>query len=80
MPVTLPVTPSSMNYASAVFAGFAVISIAWYFIHARKAFKGPPVTAEEVGVVSGKAVVDPENASGDVLSSTVEPKKTFLGE
>lgn len=80
MPVTLPVTPPSMNYASAVFAGFAVISIAWYFIHARKAFKGPPVTAEEVGVVSGKAVVDPENASGDVLSSTVEPKKTFLGE
>lgn len=32
-----------MNYASVVFAGFAVISIAWYFVRGRKSFTGPPV-------------------------------------
>jgi hypothetical protein len=61
MPVTLPVDPSSMNYASCVFAGFAVISVVWYFIRGRKAFTGPPVPADvdvsgDVGVVKGQAV------------------------
>ncbi|RSL46525.1 hypothetical protein CEP54_013800 [Fusarium duplospermum] len=42
MPMVLPVTPSSMNYASVVLVGFATISAAWYFIHARKVYKGPP--------------------------------------
>ncbi|KAH0103948.1 putative GABA permease, partial [Aureobasidium melanogenum] len=65
MPVTLPVDPSTMNYASVVFAGFAVISIVWYFIRGRKAFTGPPVPADvdvssEVGVVKGQAL-DPED-------------------
>lgn len=41
MPVSIPVTAESMNYASVVFAGFAVISAAWYAIHGRKNFKGP---------------------------------------
>ncbi|KAG9913912.1 hypothetical protein KCU98_g23269, partial [Aureobasidium melanogenum] len=54
-----------MNYASVVFAGFAVISIVWYFIRGRKAFTGPPVPADvdvssEVGVVKGQAI-DPED-------------------
>lgn len=75
MPVTLPVTASSMNYASVVFAGFGSISIAWYVVHARKAFKGPPVTGEEIdGVVTGTAIVDAESGSAEV--DTVEPKKT----
>lgn len=43
MPVTLPVDKSSMNYASAVFAGFAAISVIYYAVSARKGFKGPPV-------------------------------------
>ncbi|KAJ5940846.1 hypothetical protein N7516_001014 [Penicillium verrucosum] len=47
MPVTLPVTPESMNYASVVFAGFGGISIFWYFIYARKHFTGPPVSGDE---------------------------------
>ncbi|KAJ5158170.1 Acyl-CoA-binding protein ACBP [Penicillium coprophilum] len=47
MPVTLPVTPESMNYASVVFAGFAGISIFWYFVYARKHFTGPPVSSDE---------------------------------
>lgn len=41
MPVSLPVTASSMNYASVVFAGFAAISGIWYIVYARKNFKGP---------------------------------------
>ncbi|CRG89748.1 Amino-acid permease BAT1 [Talaromyces islandicus] len=51
MPVSLPVTASGMNYASVVFAGFAAISVLWYFVYARKKFTGPPVTADDVGVV-----------------------------
>ncbi|CAI7568073.1 unnamed protein product [Penicillium crustosum] len=47
MPVTLPVTAESMNYASVVFAGFGGISIFWYFIYARKHFTGPPVSGDE---------------------------------
>jgi amino acid transporter len=43
MPVSLPVEPATMNYASVVFAGFALISLAWYFIRGRKSFTGPPV-------------------------------------
>ncbi|EAS31412.3 amino acid permease [Coccidioides immitis RS] len=47
MPVSLPVTASSMNYASVVFAGFATISVVWYFVRARKVFKGPPVMVDD---------------------------------
>ena len=43
MPVSLPVTAASMNYASVVFAGFAAISVIWYFLRGRKSFTGPPV-------------------------------------
>ncbi|KAI5841447.1 GABA permease [Morchella snyderi] len=43
MPVAIPVTAPGMNYASVVFAGFTVVSAAWYFIRGRKAFKGPPI-------------------------------------
>ncbi|CZT19685.1 probable GABA permease [Ramularia collo-cygni] len=46
MPVSLPVTASSMNYASVVFMGFAAISLGWYFIRGRKTFTGPPVAAD----------------------------------
>jgi amino acid transporter len=58
MPVSLPVDPSSMNYASVVFAGFATIAIVWYFAYARKNFTGPPISREEGeghGVVVGQA-------------------------
>lgn len=50
-------TPSvGMNYASVVFASFASISIAWYFIRGRKAFTGPPVVQDLDPVVKGQAV------------------------
>ncbi|KUL87219.1 hypothetical protein ZTR_03296 [Talaromyces verruculosus] len=77
MPVSLPVTPSTMNYASVVFAGFATISVVWYFVYARRHFTGPPVIADlvdeigsdspgvGVGVVAEKAVVDAEGGEAE---------------
>jgi amino acid transporter len=58
MPTALPVTATTMNYASVVFAGFASISVVWYFIRGRKEFTGPPIPKDvdplDVGVVAGK--------------------------
>lgn len=39
MPQTLPVTAGSMNYASVVFVGFAVISAVWYAVAGRRGMK-----------------------------------------
>jgi amino acid transporter len=36
MPMALPVTPVSMNYAAVVFVGFMAISAVWYAVYARK--------------------------------------------
>jgi amino acid transporter len=44
MPTALPVTAITMNYASVVFVGFGAISAAWYFIWAKKVYKGPPAS------------------------------------
>lgn len=44
MPAVLPVDKSTMNYASVVFVGFAVISAAWYMLNGRLHYAGPPVT------------------------------------
>lgn len=52
-PVSLPVDPETMNYASVVFAGFAAVAIAWYFAYARKNFTGPPVNEEFEGTYAG---------------------------
>lgn len=43
-PAQLPVTPSSMNYTSVVFVGFATISVVYYAVRGRRRFHGPPVT------------------------------------
>ncbi|KAI1633635.1 amino acid/polyamine transporter I [Biscogniauxia mediterranea] len=43
MPTTVPITdPGLMNYASVVFVGFTVISVAWYVAWGRKHYTGPP--------------------------------------
>jgi hypothetical protein len=52
---------TSMNYASAVFAGFAAISMVWYVVWGRKHFSGPPILKSEmaeggVGVVRGHSI------------------------
>lgn len=64
MPVALPVTPKTMNYASVVFAGFAMVSVGWYFARARRDFKGPPVLANAVVEDDGVVVVVPEAKMG----------------
>lgn len=46
MPIAIPVTPISMNYASVVFIFFAAISVFWYVVRGRKTFTGPPVLAD----------------------------------
>lgn len=65
MPVSLPVEAATMNYASVVFAGFATISVVWYFIRGRKDFNGPPVPVDadplDIGVARGEvSVAEPE--------------------
>ncbi|KAK2739757.1 hypothetical protein FQN57_006454 [Myotisia sp. PD_48] len=42
MPTALPVTATSMTYASVVFVGFLALSAVWYLIYARTSYKGPP--------------------------------------
>ncbi|OAX37073.1 hypothetical protein K503DRAFT_823049, partial [Rhizopogon vinicolor AM-OR11-026] len=46
MPAVIPVTKSTMNYASVVFVGFGVISAVWYMINGRLHYTGPPITEE----------------------------------
>ncbi|KAK3617066.1 hypothetical protein LTR56_025545 [Elasticomyces elasticus] len=60
MPVAIPVTATSMNYASVVFFGFVAISVAWYFIRGRKDFTGPPVIADAEPNLTGVAISDDE--------------------
>ncbi|KAH7112159.1 amino acid permease-like protein [Dendryphion nanum] len=71
MPVSLPVAAETMNYASVVFAGFATISVVWYFVRGRKSFTGPPVPqdvapGEEVTVAGLAAVESRNERNGDV--------------
>jgi amino acid transporter len=62
VPTALPAEPETMNYASVVFAFFASISIAWYFIRGRKSFTGPPVPSNvapgEVSTVPGLSTIE----------------------
>ncbi|KXN92553.1 Amino-acid permease BAT1 [Leucoagaricus sp. SymC.cos] len=46
MPAVIPVTLTSMNYASVVFVGFAVISGVWYLINGRLHYSGPPIPSD----------------------------------
>ncbi|KAJ7769666.1 amino acid transporter [Mycena maculata] len=43
MPAVVPVTPTTMNYASVVFLAFALISAVWYVISGRFHYKGPEI-------------------------------------
>lgn len=62
-----------MNYASVVFAGFASISIGWYFIRGRKHFRGPPVPVDVSSTVKGQSL-DIENG-GEMGGSGKEGEK-----
>ena len=76
MLVSLPVQAQTMNYASVVFAGFATISIIWYFIRGRKGFNDPPVPQDvepEEEVVFDMSVVESKHArNGDIENKTLE--------
>jgi amino acid transporter len=45
MPTAIPVTPSSMNYASVLFIFFGGVSILWYIVWGKNYFTGPPVSS-----------------------------------
>ncbi|KAF9033159.1 amino acid transporter [Panaeolus papilionaceus] len=47
MPAVIPVTQVTMNYASVVFVGFALISAGWYLINGRSNYQGPPLPQAE---------------------------------
>lgn len=44
MPSALPVSSTSMNYASVVFVGFMTLAGVFYLVYANKIYKGPPET------------------------------------
>jgi len=48
MPSYLPVTETTMNYASVVFFAFFVIASLWYFVWGHKHYAGPPVQEDAV--------------------------------
>lgn len=74
MPVAIPVTAETMNYASVVFAAFSSVAVAWYFASARKSFKGPPVLHDvrpEEGIEVAKEAVTTDSENG---AASKEPK------
>ncbi|KAF5093222.1 hypothetical protein D0Z03_002502 [Geotrichum reessii] len=60
MPVAVPVTPQSMNYASVVFMGFFAIAALWYVLYGYKNFTGPKSISVIAGIESGNQSVDEE--------------------
>ncbi|KJX96957.1 gaba permease like protein [Zymoseptoria brevis] len=75
MPTSLPVTASSMNYASVVFMGFATISVVWYFIRGRKTFTGPPVVPDADPTIVGQVEsIDSGGESAMKTSGEAKPE------
>ncbi|KAJ3568098.1 hypothetical protein NP233_g5935 [Leucocoprinus birnbaumii] len=50
MPAVVPVTSSSMNYASVVFVGFALFSGVWYVIDGKHHYSGPPIPGDSLAI------------------------------
>lgn len=48
MPSAIPVAAPTMNYASAVFFAFIVVSAVWYVIWGRKNYHGPPTHEDSI--------------------------------
>lgn len=71
----------TMNYASVVFAGFAAISMLWYFVWGRKHFSGPPILKTELaehgvlGVVRGQSL-DEEVGTKEAIAKEGSNTKT----
>ncbi|KAG8932771.1 hypothetical protein FRC03_003310 [Tulasnella sp. 419] len=67
MPTAIPVTPTTMNYASVVFAGFTLISAIWYAVWGRTNYRGPHVTIADMGLAmdSDEHVIPVTDKYGD---------------
>lgn len=68
-PTTLHTTAKDMNYAVVVLGGVVLLSLAYYFLAARRWFRGPSQTAEVVYEVSGKQTSSAEKISSEALES-----------
>ncbi|KAJ6492784.1 amino acid transporter [Mycena vitilis] len=64
MPAVLPTTATTMNYASVVFVGFALISTVWYLISGRFHYKGPEIP-EEASQEGEKKLEEKKPATSD---------------
>ena len=45
-PYYLPTDAQSMNYAVLIWGGFSIFIAAWWFLGARKGYKGPPIVRD----------------------------------
>lgn len=45
-PFFLPTNAQTMNYASLMWGGFSIIVAGWWFVGARKGYKGPPLVRD----------------------------------
>lgn len=72
MPTAIPVTASSMNYASVVFMGFFSISAVWYAIYGRKHFTGPSSISIIPGLESSSPGMDIVEQSNQIHVTTKE--------
>lgn len=50
MPTAIPVTASSMNYASVLFVFFLGVALLWYLVWGRRNFEGPAILRGDGGV------------------------------
>jgi choline transport protein len=56
-PPATPVTASTMNYSVVVTGGVMILSAIWYFVRAKKVYKGPLIDSEVAEVMRGGSVV-----------------------
>lgn len=56
-PADYHVTASSMNYSVVVTGGVMILATVWYFVRARKTYKGPTVDEEVERIMRAGSVV-----------------------
>lgn len=66
---------ATMNYASVVFAGFALISLVWYAAWGRKNFSGPPVLQTQMAEEGGVGVVRGHSLDEEATSAAKDVKQ-----
>lgn len=57
-PPETPVTASTMNYSVVVTGGVMILSAIWYFVRARKEYKGPLIDEEVAAIMRVGSVVE----------------------